>query len=148
MVDFGHQLAMHLRRAYLAMHRKVNACFTEFGLSADSFTILFILDEHGAMPQKEVAERIFSDANTVSAMLQRLESSSYITRKRAVHDGRVRLVAITEKGRAVKNEMWEKSQSIRDELTDLFQPNEKKDIVDYLSRITKEMNEESVLMDQ
>jgi DNA-binding MarR family transcriptional regulator len=126
----------------------VNSCFTEFGLSADSFTLLFILDEHGSMAQKELVERIFSDANTVSAMLQRLETSFLITRKRSVHDGRIRMVEITEKGRTIKNQMWEKSQQIRDGFEQLFQPNEKQAVLDYLSRISKEMNEEAGLHDK
>lgn len=148
MNEFGHRLAMQLRKAYLAMHRKVNTCFLEFGLSADSFTILFTLDEYGAMAQKELVERIFSDANTVSAMLNRLESSGLVLRKRSIHDGRVRLVEITEKGRSIKNQMWDKSQPIRDKFNQLFDTNEQADVSDYLTRIEKEMNDDELSGDK
>lgn len=148
MSDFGHQLAMQLRRAYLTMHRNANSCFMEFGLSADSFTILFVLDEHGAMAQKELVERIYSDANTVSAMLNRLESVSLVTRKRSIHDGRVRLVEITEKGRTIKNQMWQKSQPIRDQFNQLFDAEEQTAVSDFLTRIAKEMNVEEGPLDK
>ena len=43
----GHDLAMALRAAYLTMHRRANAEFARFCLTADQFVILTALAQLG-----------------------------------------------------------------------------------------------------
>ena len=64
---------MGLRAAYLTMHRRANAEFARFGLTADQFVLLTALAEADGVTQKELARRTASDANTMSEMLGRLE---------------------------------------------------------------------------
>src|SRR4051812_35769824 len=42
-VQAGHNLALGLRAAYLWMHRRANAVFSRFGLTADQFVLLTAL---------------------------------------------------------------------------------------------------------
>ncbi len=69
----GHELAMGLRAAYLTMHRRANAEFARFHLTADQFVILTALAAEDGVTQKELVRRTASDANTMSEMLGRLE---------------------------------------------------------------------------
>lgn len=140
----GHQLAMSLRCAYLTMHRMTNACFAEFGLSADSFTVLTILVEYGAMTQKELVHKISSDANTISAMLNRLERNKLIIRKRDPHDGRARLVQITAKGRRIQTKLWEKSRSLRLVMASLFDSEELSLVVNSLTHMAQRMEDHTL----
>src|SRR4051812_17703450 len=83
----GHDLAMGLRAAYLTMHRRSNAEFAPFDLTADQFVLLTALAEGDGVTQKELARRTASDANTMSEMLGRLERRGLVTRERRAADG-------------------------------------------------------------
>ena len=135
----GHALAMNLRCAYLAMHRVTNACFAEMGLSADSFTVLTALAESGCITQKELVQRIGSDANTVSAMCSRLERCGLLVRNRDDRDGRARLVELTHRGRRIQQQLWDKSQYLRTEIANLFDEKEQVILVQLLKRIAEKL---------
>ena len=97
--SIGHDLAMALRAAYLALHRRTNAELARFGLTADQFVVLTTLAEGDGVTQKELVRRTGSDANTMSEMLARLERRGLVSRERHATDGRARTVALTEQGR-------------------------------------------------
>lgn len=131
----GHELAMSLRRAYLSMHRATNTCFVEHGLSADSFTVLTVLADFGSMTQNELTGKIGSDANTVSAMITRLERLKLIERKRSSEDGRARIAELTDEGRKIQKTLWDKSQTLRVKMENLFETNDLLKIVIALNRL-------------
>jgi DNA-binding MarR family transcriptional regulator len=133
----GHELAMSLRCAYIAMHRATNACLIEFDTTADSFTLLTMLAEHGAMPQKQLVEMLNSDANTISAMLNRLENDQLINRMTDENDKRYRIVDLTEKGKILQRKLWQKSNLLREKLENLFEPNEIDRIFHELKKISE-----------
>lgn len=118
----GHELAMALRRAYLTMHRATNACFANFKISADSFTVLTVLAEKGPMTQQDIVHRISSDSNTVSAMIARLEQRNLVSRKTDSRDGRIRMVRLTAQGRKLQRQLWQASRDIRCELVRRIDP--------------------------
>ena len=65
----GRDLAIALRAAYLALHRRSEARFSSHGVTADQFVLLATLDRGTALTQRELARRMSSDPSTVRAML-------------------------------------------------------------------------------
>ena len=66
----GRDLAIALRAAYLALHRRSDARFAPHGVTADQFVLLATLARGGdALTQRELARRMSSDPSTVRAML-------------------------------------------------------------------------------
>src|SRR4030095_12685834 len=61
----GHELAMALRAAYWAMHRRADALFGRHGVTADQFVLLSFLNEEDGISQQELVRRATHDANTV-----------------------------------------------------------------------------------
>src|SRR5205085_66588 len=51
----GHEIAMALRAAYLAMHRRSDAQFARRGVTADQFVLLAALAGGGAVTQRDLA---------------------------------------------------------------------------------------------
>src|SRR5262249_37487225 len=94
----GHALAMALRRAYLLMHRRVDARFGEAGVRADQLVVLNALTEATSLPQRELADRIACNQNPLRAMLLPLEKKPLIQRSPPPPDGRARLVSLTPEG--------------------------------------------------
>lgn len=135
----GHDLAMRLRVAYLALHRRTNAAFAGFGLTADQFVLLTALAEEGGATQKELVRRTGSDPNTMSEMLARLEARGLVLRKRHAADGRARSVSLTEEGRRVQALLWEASVPLRDELERPFDAGALETLVGQLDLIVEAM---------
>ncbi len=118
----GHDLAMALRAAYLTMHRRANTEFARFGLTADQFVLLTALAEGDLASQTELVRRTDSDANTISAMLRRLERRGLIARETDADDGRSRRVSLTEDGREAQRRAAEGIAAFRRRLAGLVAP--------------------------
>jgi DNA-binding MarR family transcriptional regulator len=136
----GHDLALGLRAAYLTMHRRANAVFARFGLTADQFVLLTALAEGDGVTQKELVRRANSDPNTVSEMLGRLERRGLILRERHADDGRALQVSLTEAGRAAQRRAMEGSASLREALASLVPADELGTLLDHLNRIADMMS--------
>ena len=114
----GHVLAMHLRRAYLTMHRRFQNHFDGFGVTADQFVLLTLLAEAEGVAQKDLVARSFSDPNTLRAMLVLLENKGLVLRRPHETDGRARLVFLTPKGRKLQQELWRSAAPLHQLLLD------------------------------
>jgi MarR family transcriptional regulator for hemolysin len=134
-VNAGHELAMKLRAAYWAMHRKADAQLARLGVTADQFVLLSILAEGDCITQRDVVLRASSDANTVRAMLVLLEGRGLVSRSRHPTDGRARSVALTKKGRQTYERIWRASEPFRKRLAAPFDSDEIKLVLELLDRI-------------
>ena len=95
----SYELAMQLRKAYLAFHRRVNTWMLKFGVTADQYVLLRILSREQGITQIEIVERAASDPNTVTAILRILEQRRLVRRQSHPRDRRVRCVFLTAAGR-------------------------------------------------
>ena len=103
------EVARALRAAYLALHRRTNACFAPDGVTADQFVLLSALADADAVTQQDLVRRLSSDPNTVRAMLLLLEARGLVARESHPADGRARCVRLTVKGRQVFEQLWARS---------------------------------------
>jgi DNA-binding MarR family transcriptional regulator len=131
----GHELAMALRGAYLAMHRRTDACLARHGVTADQFVLMAALAGGEAVTQRDLACRTSSDPNTVRAMLLLLEARGFVVRERHPTDGRARTVALTAKGRRTYARLWAASEPVRARLLAALRPAEADALLDLLSRV-------------
>jgi DNA-binding MarR family transcriptional regulator len=131
----GHEIAMGLRAAYWAMHRRTEAALARCGVTADQFVLLALLAEQDGITQQELVRRASSDANTIRAMLLRLESRGLVTRGRHPTDGRARQVILTRKGKRAYERLWTQSEPLRQRMLAAFEPEEAEAFVDFLARI-------------
>jgi DNA-binding MarR family transcriptional regulator len=135
----GHEVAMALRAAYLAMHRRSDAALARHGVTADQFVILAALAGGDAATQRELARRTSSDPNTVRAMLVLLEKRGLIARGPDPADRRVRTVVRTPKGRRAYRALWEAGEPVRARLLASLGPSEPEALLDLLRRVTQSM---------
>jgi hypothetical protein len=91
--------AMLLRRAYPTTHRAFDSLFIRRGMTADPFVLLMTLSEEEGINQRELARKVSSDPNTITAMLRLLENHGYLRRKDRPGDGRAWTVYLTPAGR-------------------------------------------------
>ena len=132
----GHDLAMALRAAYLALHRRSDARFARRGVTADQFVLLAALAGADAVTQRELAARTGSDPNTVRAMLVLLEDRGLVARAPHPTDGRARTVTLTPAGRRAHRQLWRDGEPVRERLFAALKPGEADTLFDLLTRIT------------
>lgn len=133
----GHDVAMGLRAAYWAMHRRTDACLARRGVTADQFVLLALLAEQDGITQQELVRRASSDANTVRAMLVLLESRGLIARGRHPTDGRARAVILMRKGRQEYERLWAESEPLRSQILAALRPEEADTLVEFLARLCR-----------
>ena len=138
------ELPMALRAAYLAMHRKSDAQFANYGVTADQFVLLATLSRGDALTQRELARRMFSDPSTVRAMLVLLEKQGLVERDTHPSDSRARTVALTAAGKRNYRQLWIAGESIRTKMFDSIQPEDAAVFVRLLTQIAESLNGESL----
>ncbi len=135
----GHDIAMGLRAAYWAMHRRTQARLAAAAVTADQFVLLALLAEQDGITQQELVRRASSDANTVRAMLVLLESRHLVARRGHPTDRRALSVILTRKGRQTYERLWADSDPVRQRLLAAFGPEEADTLVEFLNRISEAM---------
>jgi len=132
----GHDLALALRTAYLALHRRTDDALAACGVTADQFVLMAILAAGDALTQRDLARRASSDPNTVRAMLLILERRKLITRPQHPTDSRARSVALTANGQRIYKRLWAASGAVREELVAALRPGEVQTLLELLGRVT------------
>ena len=141
----GHELAMALRAAYLALHRRSDAAFAPRGVTADQFVLLATLARGGeVLTQRELARRMSSDPSTVRAMLVLLEQRGLVERDTHPSDARARTVALTAKGTRAYQRLWAAGEPIRAQMLGALQPGKAGTLVRLLGRVAEALNAECV----
>ena len=130
----GRDIAIALRAAYLALHRRSEARFAPHGVTADQFVLLATLARGGhALTQRELARRMSSDPSTVRAMLVLLERRGLVEREAHPTDARARTVALTGAGQKAFRKLWAAGEPIRSRMLGALRPGEAETLVRLLS---------------
>ena len=131
----SYELAMWLRKAYLAFHRRVNAWMLNHGITADQYVVLRVVAREPGITQIEIVERAASDPNTVAAILKLLEHRGLVLRQPHSDDRRARCVFLTAAGRKLERRAFEDSEPLRAALGDSMTESECYDNQRFLERV-------------
>ncbi|MBP3959913.1 MarR family transcriptional regulator [Gemmata sp. G18] len=140
----GHDIAIALRAAYLALHRRSDAAFSAHGVTADQFVLLATLERGHALTQRELGRRMSSDPSTVRAMLVLLEKRGLVERNSHPTDARARTVALTAEGRRTFRELWTVGEPIRQRMIGVLSSDEAGTLVGLLARAAESLNADRV----
>ena len=137
----GHDIAIALRTAYLALHRRSEAAFAPHGVTADQFVLLATLARGGhALTQRELARRMSSDPSTVRAMLVLLERRGLVGLDAHPTDARARTVALTPKGRRAYERLWTAGGPVRARMLGALVPGEAEALARLLGRVSESLD--------
>lgn len=92
--------------------------FRQIGLHRGQEHVLYHLWIEDGLTQTQLRERIGTEASTISNMLKKLADDGIIERKRGETDSRVINVFLTEKGRNLKEPVYQIWREHRDILLD------------------------------
>jgi len=107
---------------------ELDAVFATFGLSAGEFDVLAALRRAGDPFERtptELASSTMITAGGLTKRVDRLQTAGLVRRRTAEHDGRVRVVALTTKGRALVDEAIAAHLANEHRLLSLLEPPER-----------------------
>lgn len=74
-------------------------------LTTEGWGVLSLLCESDELSQFEISERVGKDRHHTSRLIDALEQQGLVVRKPDAHDRRVKLVALTDKGRVTRRKL-------------------------------------------
>ena len=77
------------------------------GLTYTRYIVLLALWEKDGVTVGDLCRRLRLDVGTLSPLLKRLEQDGYLTRNMSADDERVKIVCLTDEGRALQEELSE-----------------------------------------
>ena len=78
--------------------------FEPFGITYSQYLVLLVLWEKDHQPVNDIAHRLYLETNTVTPLLQRMEKQGLLTRTRGQKDTRQRIVSLTPRGLALREQ--------------------------------------------
>ena len=114
-MDYDYHEAMKLDNQLCfpvyAASRVITSLYTPYlkplGLTYTQYILFLVLWEKDGLTVGELGRRLYLDNGTLTPLLKKLEAAGYITRSRDNNDERVVTVALTDEGRALKEEAKE-----------------------------------------
>ncbi|WP_029116283.1 MarR family winged helix-turn-helix transcriptional regulator [Mycobacterium sp. URHB0044] len=122
-----------LIRQLIAAERPV---LDEHGLSMWGYSVLVALDQSPVRTQAALAEAIGADKTRIIPILDELQEQGYIERYPDPDDRRVRLLAVTDAGRKVKDAVQAKIQRGEERWLGVLSPRERAAFLRALERLT------------
>src|SRR5438093_4900824 len=129
--DLGHEAWSLLQRVVFSQRPRWMAVIREYDLVPPHWIALQTLDE--PKPMGELAKQLACDSSNVTWITDRLEERGLVERRPAEHDRRVKLLVLTEKGRALRAELEERLSAPPPPIASLSQKDQRT-LRDLLSR--------------
>ncbi len=98
-----HRLPPLLRRAWYGLNQAFRRRIAPLGITPDQFTVLRWLGEspRAGLTQRELADRMASDPNTVTGLLKRMTAAGWVERVDDPADKRVKRCRLAPAGRRI-----------------------------------------------
>jgi DNA-binding MarR family transcriptional regulator len=91
-----------MHELFHASRRRFLAVASEFELSPPQVRALGVLDPERPVPMSELAEALHCDNSNVTGIVDRLEAAGLAERRPHARDRRIKMVALTAKGRELQ----------------------------------------------
>ena len=97
------QLCFPLYAAAKALVRRYEPLLTPLGLTYTQYLVMMVLWEKKEVTVNELGERVCLDSGTLSPLVNKLVAKGFLE-KRKLNDGRYRLLCLTQKGAALRDQ--------------------------------------------
>ena len=110
-------------------------------LTLELYVALHFAYENQGLSQKELADLVWSDANVVVRMIDRLEKLELIRREPNPNDRRAFSLFVTEKGEEVCHKYWKDLQKYQEETLSHLSAEERQNFKRYLDIVLEGTNQ-------
>lgn len=109
-------------------------------LERSAYLLLTILSEQGATSVNALAERLGLNASTITRQVDAMAATGLVERVRHPDDGRVTLVAATERGLRAFAESRAARSRFYDAVTDAWPEQDRRDLARLLTRLNRDLD--------
>ena len=133
---------MLLYRAFHAQRNFLRPSLGELGLGPGQPKLLNYLMNRGPCRQRELADYFEIDPAAVCRMLDCLQKSGFVTRRADGRSRRRGVVELTEAGRQINLDWQRRCRVMEEAMLSGFNPEERRQFADYLSRAYRNLRAE------
>jgi len=105
-LQLDNQICFRLYAATRLIIQAYTPMLNVLGITYPQYLVLMVLWEKDCQPVNDIAHRLMLETNTVTPLLQRMEKSGILFRKRGNEDKRQQIVTLTEKGKALEEQAY------------------------------------------
>ncbi|BDY04782.1 MarR family transcriptional regulator [Ferrimonas sp. YFM] len=109
---FENQICFPLYSAANAVVRAYRPLLDKLDLTYLQYMVMMLLWQHQSMSVKDLGEKLNLDSGTLTPLLKRLEGKELVVRGRSQQDERVRVITLTDEGKALKEQAKEVPQAM------------------------------------
>lgn len=125
-----------LRKAWYNLNQAFRRRIAPMDITPDQFTVLRVLVENGeGISQREICDYMTSDPNTITSILNRMESQDFVERRPHETDRRALSIWIKPAGQAKYHETREFASGLQREVLDVLSAAEQEQFLEHLERI-------------
>jgi DNA-binding MarR family transcriptional regulator len=137
------RLPLLLRRAWYGLNQAFRRKILHLRLTPDQFTVLrtLIEAEPKGLTQRELAETISSDPNTIASLLERMEANGLIERAKDRTDRRARRIQPLPQGRKAYKTARAIALELQTEILASLPENEREAFLENLTAIAEACNQ-------
>ncbi|WP_024871716.1 MarR family winged helix-turn-helix transcriptional regulator [Tolumonas lignilytica] len=110
------QLCFALYSASNAIVRAYRPLLDQLDLTYPQYLVMLVLWQQDGVSVKQLGEQLFLDSGTLTPLLKRLEVKGLLRRERSEQDERLRVLTLTEQGKALKKQAADIPLQMRDQL--------------------------------
>ncbi|MFB0975578.1 MAG: MarR family transcriptional regulator [Tolumonas sp.] len=104
LLRLDNQLCFALYSASNAIVRAYRPLLEALDLTYPQYLVMLVLWQQDGISVKQLGEKLFLDSGTLTPLLKRLEAKDLLQRERSEQDERVRVLTLTESGKALKKQ--------------------------------------------
>jgi len=88
-----------LKRAYVAMRRRLENELRQMGLTHSQWTAMGVLYDRSGLTHSELEQFLLIEAPSLTSLVKGMEKRGWVVRRQHPEDARVKLIELTELGR-------------------------------------------------
>ena len=121
------------------VHNRLDELFMAYDTRTEQWAALRTIDENGPLCQKDLADRLGKNQNTVKALVDRLLAQGLIERQRSPEDRRQMVLHVSEGGKVRLEELAPKEEAINGSVTAALSEEECAELLRLLTKIEQHL---------
>ena len=135
----GDTIGYRLRVAQIAVNRRFETKFAEYGSAPRYLGLLAIIGTQPGQPQSRLAEAVSLKRSSLVAVIDRLAVEGLVERRPSPSDRRVNSVWLTERGDRTLRELVAHAEQEETKLAAGLTPDERAELVRLLGRVVENL---------
>ena len=133
----GVHLWLVLMKAYHAIFAHTTATLADTGLGDSDFRVLEALLHKGPLPVNTIGPKVHLTPGSISVAVDRLHAKGFVSREERREDRRVRVVALTPRGRALITRVFRDHAAAIERVAATLSESERAQLTEGLKKIGK-----------